>query len=62
MRIGFIYFNKVTEQVESVYLSMTDFDKTEEAYNKAENVIFKHLYPGKPYNNEINIINYCILR
>ena len=62
MRIKFGYFNKITRQVESVYLSLADFNKTNEAYSLAENAIFKHLYPEKAYNNEINILNYCILK
>lgn len=62
MRIRFVYFNKITGQVESVYISLAEFNKTSEAYNTAENAIFKHLYPEKTYNNEINILNYFILK
>ena len=62
MRIKFVYFNKITGQVESVYLSLADFNKTNEAYSLAENSIFKHLYPEKTCDNEINILNYCILK
>ncbi len=62
MRIKFVYFNKITGQVESVYISLAEFSKTKEAYDSAENAIFKHLYPEKPYNNEINLLNYCILK
>jgi len=61
MRIRFTYFNKITGHVESVYLTLTDFDKTNEAMDRAENAIFMHLYKEKPYNNEIKLINYCIL-
>ena len=62
MRIKFVYFNKITGQVESVYISLAEFNRTNEAYNVAENAIFNHLYPGETYNNEINILNYCILK
>ena len=62
MRIKFVYFNKITGQVESVYISLEEFNKTNEAYNNAESAIFKHLYPEKAYNNEISLLNYCILK
>jgi hypothetical protein len=61
MRIRFTYFNKITGLVESVYIVLADFDKSNEAMDRAENAIFKHLYPEKPYNNEIKLINYRIL-
>lgn len=62
MRIKFVYFNKITGQVESVYISLAEFSKTNEAYDTAESAIFKHLYPEKTYNNEISLLNYCILK
>ena len=62
MRIKFVYFNKITGRVESVYMSLSEFNKSAEAYDKAENAIFKHLYPEKTYNNEISLLNYCILK
>ncbi len=61
MRVRFTYFNKITEKVESIYLFLSEFNKTNEAFDLAEKAIFKHLYPEKPYNCEIKLINYCIL-
>ena len=61
MRIRFTYFNKITEKVESVYITIDKFDHSNESFDNAENAIFNHLYENKSYNNEIKLINYRIL-
>lgn len=62
MKVRFIYFNKINQSVESVYITLNAFEANTESYKKAEEEIFKHLYKDRVYSNEISILNYRIMQ
>lgn len=62
MKIRFTYVNRRNKTIESMYLTVNEFETNSDTYKRVELEIFNKLYNESTYNDDIHIVNYFILK